>query len=134
MFCKEKTQEAIQDALFNRRTVVFYKNLLIGRDEFLVPLLQQSITIKKAKYSGNSMVLSVDIENTTNAEITLMNKTAFTFHSGGELVTLKAGETTNLLIKTKDRLPDISLSFEVVSAINEPGKHPRVTLKSNVQE
>ena len=80
------------------------------------------------------MVLSVDIENTTNAEITLMNKTAYTFHSGGELLTLKPGETTNLLIKTKERLPDISLLFEVISAINEPGKHPRVTLKSTVQE
>ena len=132
VFSKEKTEESIKEAMFNRRTVVFYKNLLIGRNEFLIPLIEQSIKIKNAKYTGNTQVLSVDIENSTNAEFSLLNKTGFTFHNGGELVTVKAGETTNVLIKTKERLTEITLLFEVISAINEPGKHPQVSLRSTV--
>jgi len=132
VFSKEKTEESIKEAMFNRRTVVFYKNLLIGRNEFLIPLIEQSIKIKNAKYTGNTQVLSVDIENSTNAEFSLLNKTGFTFHNSGELVTVKAGETTNVLIKTKERLTEIALLFEVISAINEPGKHPQVSLRSTV--
>jgi predicted metal-dependent phosphoesterase TrpH len=132
VFSKEKTEASIREALFNRRTVVFYKNLLIGRNEFLIPLIEQSIKIKTAKYTGNTQVLSVDIENSTNAEFSLLNKTVYTFHNGGELVTVKPGETVNILIKTKERLPEITLLFEVISAINEPGKHPQISLRSAV--
>ncbi len=132
VFSKEKTEASIQEALFSRRTVVFYKNLLIGRNEFLIPLIEQSIKIKSAKYTGNTQVLSVDIENSTNAEFSLLNKTVYTFHNSSELVTVKPGETINVLVKTKERLPEITLLFEVISAINEPGKHPQITLRAAV--
>lgn len=132
VFAKERTAESIHEALLNRRTVVSYKNLLIGRNEFLIPLIQESLKITKAKYSGNSDVLAIDIENLTNVEFTLMNKSPYTFHNNSELITVKPGEPMQILVKTKQRLSELVISFEVISAINEPGKHPQVTMRTAV--
>ena len=55
VFAKEKTAAAIKEALVGRRTVVYYKNFLAGRDEFLTPLIQQSLIINSAKYKDNTM-------------------------------------------------------------------------------
>src|SRR6478735_2627459 len=77
VFAKEKTEAGIKDALFNKRTVAFYKNLLVGRDEFLIPIIQESLVIKSAMYMGKTNVLEVVIDNRSNAEFTLRNKSSF---------------------------------------------------------
>jgi hypothetical protein len=128
VFAKEKTAESIREALMNRRTVAFYKNLLIGRDEFLVPLLESSLKVTAAKYIGKSDVLSVVIENTSSSEIILQNQTGFTFHNNNDVLTLNAGEKTTVEIKTRERKQSLSLKFLVLSAVNAPNKHPMITL------
>lgn len=70
VFATEKNEASIKEALFSRRTVIFYKNLLIGRDEFLVPLIKESLVIKSAKYLGKSDVLELELWNKTNENFT----------------------------------------------------------------
>ncbi len=50
VFAKEKSLESIQEALFAGRTVAVYNDLLVGKEEFLKPLLKASISIEKASY------------------------------------------------------------------------------------
>ena len=45
VFAKERTPEAIQEALFARRTAVFSQNRLMGEAQFLTPLFQGSLEI-----------------------------------------------------------------------------------------
>jgi hypothetical protein len=45
VFAEDRTIEAIREALFARRTVVYSKNFLIGRKEYLEPLFYNSIYI-----------------------------------------------------------------------------------------
>jgi 3',5'-nucleoside bisphosphate phosphatase len=132
VFSKERTIESIKDGLVNRRTVAFFKDLLIGRDEFLLPLLQQSLKIDSAKYTGNSNVLEVTIQNYTSCAFTLVNKTGFTFHDRADVVTIGPGEKTVVEVKTINRLQSVELKFEVVNAINAPHKHPDIVLKGTV--
>jgi len=133
VFSKEKTAESIKEGLVNRRTVVFYKNLLIGRDEFLIPLIEESLKIKKASYIGRSDVLSVEIENSTNTEFILQNLSGFTLHNNNDIVTVKPGDKNIIEVKTKTRLADINLKFSVLSAVNAPNKHPVVSIKGKVE-
>jgi len=134
VFAKERTGESIKDALINRRTVAVYKNLLIGRNEFLVPLIESSLKITSAKYIGKYNVLSVEIENLSSTEITLQNQTGYTLHNNNDMITLKAGEKTIIEVKTIERKPEVSLKFLVLSAVNAPNKHPSITLNSKVEE
>ena len=133
VFTKEKSAESIKEALFNRRTVVYYKNFLAGKNEFLIPLIQKSLIIKSAKYAANTDVLSVVIENKTNAEFILQNRTGFTFQNSNDIVTIKPGDKNVIEIKTKQRLSDVKLNFEILSAVNAPNSHPLVTWESHTE-
>lgn len=132
VFAKERTAAAIKEGLVNRRTVVYYKNLLIGRNEFLVPLIEASLQIDSAKYAGKSDVLTIRIENLTSAEFTLQNKSGYTFHDAADVIIIKPGEKYLLEVKTRQRLPEVALRFEVLSAVNAPNSHPLVTLKTKL--
>lgn len=126
VFAAERNEESVKDALLNRRTVVYYKEVLIGRDEFLIPLLRQSVVVKSARYGAKTDVVSVVFQNKTNSPVILKNKSFFTFHNSYDMVTLQPGENT-LQVKTKERLKDFELLFEVMSAVNAPGKHPVIS-------
>jgi hypothetical protein len=133
VFAKENTIESIKEALMNRRTVAFFKDLLVGRDEYLVPLINASLKITSAKYQAKSTVLDVEIENVTSTSFTLMNRSKYTFHADGEIITLKPGEKTLLEVKTTTKLTSIDLPFEVLNAIHAPNSHPAVTLQAKIQ-
>lgn len=133
VFAKERTEEGVKEALFDRRTVVYYKDLLIGRETFLIPLLQASITVKEAGYTGKTDVLKVVLVNGTNSPVILSNKTGFTLHSNYDVITLQPGENT-VEVKTLERLKDLNLKFEVLSAVYAPGKHPVVEWKVEVKK
>lgn len=128
VFATAATTDAIKEGLMNRRTVVFFKDLLIGRNEFLVPLIKESLKINSAKYIAKTTVLEVEIENITSSAFTLQNRSKYTFQGHSDLVTLKPGEKLQLEVKTKDKLTSMDLSFEVLSAINAPNSHPTVTI------
>jgi 3',5'-nucleoside bisphosphate phosphatase len=134
VFAKERTAESIKEALMNRRTVAVYKNLLIGRNEFLVPLIESSLKVTSAKYISKYNVLGVEIENLSSTEIILQNQTGYTLHNNNDMITLKAGERTMVEIKTIERKPGVSLKFSVLSAVNAPNKHPDITLNVKVEE
>jgi hypothetical protein len=133
VFSKEKTADAIKEGLVNRRTVAVYKNLLVGRDEFLVPLVESSLVISNANYIGKSTVLSVEIENKTSIEFTLNNKTGYTFQNNADIIVLKPGKNT-LEIRTIKALDAISLKFEALSAVHAPNSHPSITLKGSISK
>lgn len=128
VFAKERTEESVKEALMERRTVVNYKDLLIGREPFLVPLLQASVTVKAASYTGKTDVLKLVLVNGTNSPVLLSNKSGFTLHSNYDVITLQPGENT-IEVKTLERLKDLTLKFEVLSAVYAPGKHPVVDWK-----
>lgn len=134
VFTKERNEASIKEALMQQRTVVFFRNMLIGRNEFLLPLLEQSIRIKEAKYIGRFDVLNVEIENNTSCEFILKNNSSFTLHNSSDIITLKPGETTMVEVKTLKRLPQIEIPVTVLSAVFAPGKHPSITLKATVKE
>src|SRR5689334_1096532 len=78
VFSKEGTIESIKEGLMNHKTVVFFKDLLIGRDEVLVPLIKESLKINSAKYLDKTTVLEVEIENVTSCQFTVQNKSKYT--------------------------------------------------------
>ena len=48
VFAKERSEAAIKEALFDRRTVVYTGEMLIGEERFLKPLFEKSLEIPKA--------------------------------------------------------------------------------------
>jgi hypothetical protein len=135
VFATERTENGIKSALENRRTAVWFKNTLIGLPEYLVPLINQSLIVKSTKviieHDVKTNVVSVDIENLSDADYILENQKDFTFYNQPDIFIMKAHNTFRLQVKTLKVLPTFDLRFRVLNAIIAPNTHPVVALKVN---
>lgn len=125
--------DAIRAALFDRRTVVWFKNLLIGRPAQLLPLLSASLGIDHAGYQGESQLLSVVLRNRSDADFQLRNTSDYTFVESDDLLRVPPHGVTALHVKTGERVGEIALTFEVLNALEAPKRHPRIELRSTLQ-
>ncbi len=136
VFARENTKEAIKEALENRRTAVWFKNTLIGKPQFIVPLIQESLMVKNTEvlecYTGKSFVVSVYIENISDMDYILENQKDFGLHSHADILTAKAHRITNIQVRTLEELSNFDLRFKVLNAITAPDNHPEITLNINV--
>ncbi len=73
VFATERTAEAIRKALFERRTAVYFGELLIGEEPYLRPIFEQSITVKNPAITirGRDRAY-VRIENTSDITYRLL--------------------------------------------------------------
>ena len=129
VFAKERTPEAIKEGLFNRRTVVWFDNTLIGRAEHLNPLIKASIVVEKASYIGSSSIAEVSIKNNSDAEFLLLNTSAYNLHQNTDVVVLYPNTTTKIHVKTLEQLAYFDLRFSVLNGVIAPKKHPELTWK-----
>ena len=61
VFARERTPEAIREALDNRRTVVYFDEFLLGEEQYLRSIFENSIEIKNV--SRNESSVSVTVKN-----------------------------------------------------------------------
>ncbi len=132
VFATEKTEEALRDALQSGRTVVWFDNTLIGKKEYLVPLVQQSLFIRQTQvmesYNGKSTVISVYIENKSDVDYILENQKDYSFYDHADIVTVKANAVTMLQVKPLKELKTFNLRFKVLNALTAPNIHPLISL------
>ena len=133
VFAKEKSEEGIKEGLLNRRTVVWFNNLLIGRPEYLIPLVEQSVSVATAGYKGETTLLAVTIENKSDVDFIIENTSKYTLHRNADVFTAKANDFTRLEIKTIDKLEEVELSFKVLNAVVAPKKHPEISIKVEIK-
>lgn len=132
VFAKERSAESIREALFAGRTVVYFNDLLVGREEHLGPLLSASLVVREASYLGDSSVLRVQIENQSDVPFILERQVDMTFHQHGDVLIVEDGESVFLDVKTIDRKRNVELQFEVLNAITAPNEHPVLSLPVSV--
>ena len=134
VFAEEKTEESIKEALFAKRTVAWFNNMLIGHDEVLTPLVNACLEIVEATYQGPSSVMTVVVKNNSDATFIMNNQSEYTLHSDGHIFTLPAMEETTIEVKTLDQLAEIELQLEVMNAYTAPKSHPTVRLRVRQSE
>ena len=132
ILAKERTKPAIKEALMKGRTIVWYKNLLIGRENNIQPLLNAMMRIDSARYQDNSEILEVIIKNNSDTKIQMTNLSDYSFTSNHDIIEIPAHSTINLDVKTKEQLTSISLEFEILNALVRPKTHPTLILHSNI--
>ena len=133
VFAKEKSLDAVKDALLHQRTVVWFQNVLIGREEHLNPLLAASLSLDSAFYPEGREVLSVSLTNHSDANFQLRNTSNLTFYTHTDSVEIPAHETIELYIKSPDRIRNLELEFEVLNALIAPKEVATVSFSMVVE-
>ena len=120
---EKRNRNSIKEALLDRRTIVFYKNKLIGKEENLVPLLDSILGFKSQGYRGDTSILRVEISNNSSSDMTLKNLSAYNFSRSDDYIFIPKNETKTIMVKTLEVIKAIKLKFEVLNAITAPKKH-----------
>ena len=130
VFAKEKSLESLQEALFAGRTVAVYNSLLVGRPEYLKPLLEASIQINSALYHKKTQVLAIELENVSSSDLLFENAMSYTFYSSSPIFTIPAGEKKVLQVKTLKKLNQLTLRLKALKAFTAPKE--QITVQWNV--
>ncbi len=132
VLASERTTDSMKEAMFGRRTVVWFKNLLIGRAQHLNPLLEACLSLHDASYTPKD-ILTVSITNKSDADFQLRNLSPFGFHDQGDLITVAQHSTQRFMVKTGLRIESIVLEFEVLNAYTAPRKTATLVLQSQIR-
>lgn len=124
VFAKEKSIESLQEGLFAGRTVAIYNDLLVGKDEFLKPLLKASINVEKASYIKNTQVLELALKNVTSSNLLFQNESGYTFYDSSPVFEIAAGETKTLMVKTLEEKKSLQLKLKALGCFTAPKVQP----------
>ena len=126
VFALEKSAESIRQALFEGRTAVWWKNLLIARERDMAPLLAASLTAESPGYDGDMRVLEVVLSNHSDAAFGLRNLTDWSLERSYDLILVPPHGETTLRLRTGEVLDEVVVELEVLNALIDPDTHPVV--------
>ena len=130
----ERSTDALREALFAKRTVIWFKDLLIGREEPLGALLKAGLTIERARREGVGIV-HVTLRNSTDAPLRLrhLSTDAQSLHRRADLVDLSPQGVAELRVKPATASDEVALTFEVLNGLTAPNTRAEVTLRRAVE-
>lgn len=135
VFSKRKNLKDLKRSLFQGRTAVWYNNLLIGKSEWIKPLLEASIKIDSAGYYSSYELGVVKIKNVSDARFVLKNVSEYDFYQNSDLIEIDPHSTKQIAIVSGKNLSNFDLEFEVLNAVIAPSIHPTIRLRiKNVEK
>jgi len=138
VFAEDKSEESIKEGLESGRTAVWFNESVIGKSEFLIPLIEHSLIVKRSytmkSYTGESSVQAVEIENKSSTDYILENLSDFSLHSHADVFTIKTHGTETVGVMTLKKMPEFELCFKVLNAVVAPNTHPEINLKIHVND
>lgn len=126
VFAKERSIESLKEALFAGRTVSWFNDVLIGKEEYVTPLAKSSLSLRSKDFIGPSSVEEIVIRNNSSARYVLRNLSNLESYNQSDIVIVEPGGETLLQVITEDAKALRSIKMEVLSAVIGKQKHPIV--------
>ena len=124
VFSKRKNLKDLKRSLFQGRTVVWYNNILIGKNEWMTPLINASLTIDSVGFYKNYELGIVKIRNHSDARFILKNKSIYDFYQHSDLIEIQPHSVKQLAVVSGKNISSFDLEFEVLNAVIAPSTHP----------
>jgi len=124
VFSKRKNLKDLKRSLFQGRTVVWYNNILIGKNEWMTPLINASLTIDSVGFYKKYELGVIKIRNHSDARFILKNKSKYDFYQHSDLVEIEPHSIKQLAIVSGKNISNFDLEFEVLNAVIAPNIHP----------
>ena len=124
VFVKERTLPSLKEALLAGRTVVWYKDQLIGREELLRPFFDGCVRVLKPTVRSKTNV-TVEVQNLCDADIILERPGK----AGPVKTTLPARSTFLLKVSISDPKKPVELKYTASNFLIAPATGLPVTLR-----
>ena len=127
VLAEERSVAAIEDALRAGRTVAWFENTLVGREENVREVVTATLSVTEAYYRGPSSVVDVTIRNDGDADY-VIELSGYSLQSDLGVVHLPPHAETVLNVMTGDVLSEFALRFRVLNAVTGPEGRLEVVL------
>ena len=124
VFAFEKSQSSLKRALRKGQTVVWFNKKLLGKSDFLIPLINSSLSIRSASYIRNSTIVHVVLANNSDAPYVLRNQSTYDFYNNTDLIMVPPHGEAIIDVRTIDKKRKFEMQFEVLNALSAPNTHP----------
>lgn len=125
VLAKERSEEAIREALFERRTLIYFFNTLMGKEEYLSKFFQASIEVSPVYYSSEKRNY-VTVKNSSDVPFKLRKVDA---NQKGYPDTIEVpADKSVMVVFSKEDANGIQVDYEVENMIITPNQKLQVTL------
>jgi hypothetical protein len=100
VFAKARTHDALKEAMFARRTLAYFRNIIAGREEYAKPFFYQCISVGKPYYQDDKSIY-FEVTNRSDVPFYLVNGTP----EAPQSLTLVANGITRVRISKKVTSP-----------------------------
>ncbi|MBT6547521.1 MAG: PHP domain-containing protein, partial [Cryomorphaceae bacterium] len=114
---KDNSQNSIKESLFKGHTFVWFKDLLIGKEENIKPIIESNIKFKSNGYIGETTVLELEVSNLSSVPISLEYQGEYTFHKNSKFLKILPNSSFKIQIKTISKVETISLPFNILNVV-----------------
>jgi hypothetical protein len=128
IFATAQTPDAVREALFARRTAIWFRDTLLGREDVLAPLVSASLE-SHAKYLTGTTVLQVRLENRSSVVLRLKNDSELGDQTHIGPITVPAQGSVTFKLAVGSHATEFSWPVTVENAFTAPGVELTLTLK-----
>lgn len=128
VLAEEDSLDGMRDALVARRTIVWWKDILIGRKAHLDALLAASLSIESVEKA--TWGTKIGIRNTSDAPFQLRQRSKHKITSAATSLTIAPNGVTEFQIKVDSPVTDITFDFDVLNALVAPETPARIQLSN----
>lgn len=121
VFAKERSLNSLKEAMFAGRTMVYFRNILAGKEEYAKPFFYRCISVSKPYYQDDKY-LFFEVTNNSDISFYLINGIA----NAPSSVTLAADSVTRIVLSKKVTAP---LVYDVRNVLTGEKEVLKVELK-----
>lgn len=121
VFAKEKSADGLKEALFARRTLVYFRDVIAGKEDYAKPFFYKCISVGKP-YFENEKSLFLEITNGSDVPFYLVNGK----NDAPQTLTLAANSVTRAVISKKVKFP---LVYDVKNVITGEDEVLKIELR-----
>ncbi len=114
VFAKERTLASVKEAMFAGRTLVYFNDMIAGKEEYAKPFFSQAVKVGKPYYKTDKNIF-FEITNTSDVPFYLVNGT----NGAPSAIALAANSVTRVSLSTKAALPLVYDVRNVITGENE---------------
>lgn len=127
VLAEEDSIDGMRDALFDRRSIVYWKESLIGRAEHLGALLDASLSISDAKVESWGVRLT--LANVSDAPLYLRNETGLQLSVQAQHIAVPPHGETEVTFSMDEPSLDRGFAFTVLNALVAPNESAPIELR-----
>jgi hypothetical protein len=121
VFARERNHDSLKEAMFAGRTMVYFRDMLAGKEEFARPLFNKCISVGKPFYE-NDKSLFFEVTNSSDIPFYLINGVK----NAPSNITLAANSVTRVVLSKNVTLP---LVYDVKNILTGENEVLRIELK-----